>query len=263
MWRLLGLLWRNFWQCRRPGFNPWVSKVPWRRKWKPSPIFLPGEVHRQRSLSGYSPQGHKELDMTEWLIHTHKRWENWGLERNGFVLSPKVNTCLFKFYNLGFWQGPIFSVNIFLVQKPNFYAHWVCLWQDTHALWCWSNGLLRVCSCAAHIYTTALKTHGVCACHSVLTSLKALSTDYAVSASIDMAGSSPWQAWAGACVRACGHAICVYQTEASTYAQQSSCSCYLIADFSHPFLQERDGPDFAHNSTWLCSQSHSRETWAG
>ena len=122
--------------------------------------------------------------MTEWLIHTHKRWENWGLERNGFVPSPKVNTCLFKFYNLGFWQGPIFSVNIFLVQKPNFYAHWVCLWQDTHALWCWSNGLLRVCSCAAHIYTTALKTHGVCACHSVLTSLKALSTDYTVSATL-------------------------------------------------------------------------------
>ena len=197
--------------------------------------------------------------MTEWLIHTHKRWENWGLERNGFVPSPKVNTCLFKFYNLGFWQGPIFSVNIFLVQKPNFYAHWVCLWQDTHALWCWSNGLLRVCS--AHINNCIENTWCVCLsqCAYILKGAKHWLHSFC---NIDMAGSSPWQARAGACVRACGHAICVYQTEASTYAQQSSCSCYLIADFSHPFLRERDGPDFAHNSTWLCSQSHSRETWA-
>ena len=39
-------------QCRRPGFNPWVVKIPWRRKWKPTPVFLPGEFHGQRSLVG-------------------------------------------------------------------------------------------------------------------------------------------------------------------------------------------------------------------
>ena len=48
-------------------FNPWVGKIPWRRKWQPTPIFLPGEFHGQRSMVGYSPWGHKELDMTEWL----------------------------------------------------------------------------------------------------------------------------------------------------------------------------------------------------
>ena len=52
---------------RRPGIDPWVKKIPWRRKWQPIPVFLPGESHGQRSLVGYSPWGHKELDTTEWL----------------------------------------------------------------------------------------------------------------------------------------------------------------------------------------------------
>ena len=57
-------------QCRRHrrhGFDPWFRKIPWRRKWQPTPVFLPGESHGQRSLVGYSPQGCKELDMTEQL----------------------------------------------------------------------------------------------------------------------------------------------------------------------------------------------------
>ena len=48
-------------QCRRPGFDPWVRKIPWRRKWLPTPIFLPGKSHRQRSLVDYSPQGCKRV----------------------------------------------------------------------------------------------------------------------------------------------------------------------------------------------------------
>ena len=47
-------------QCRRPSFNPWVGKIPWRREWQPTPVFLPRELHGQRSLAGYSPWGHKE-----------------------------------------------------------------------------------------------------------------------------------------------------------------------------------------------------------
>ena len=46
-------------QCRRPGFDSWVGKIPWRRKWQPIPVFLPGEFHGQRSPAGYSPGGHK------------------------------------------------------------------------------------------------------------------------------------------------------------------------------------------------------------
>ena len=57
-------------QCGRLGFDPWVRKIPWRRKWRPSPVFLPGEAHGQRSLVGYSPWDHRESDMTEPLTLT-------------------------------------------------------------------------------------------------------------------------------------------------------------------------------------------------
>ena len=59
-------------QCSKPGFDPWVRKIPWRREWQPTAIFLPGEFHGQRSLVGYSPWGRKELDMIEWLTFTLK-----------------------------------------------------------------------------------------------------------------------------------------------------------------------------------------------
>ena len=49
------------------GFNPWVRKIPWRREWQLTPVFLPGEFHGQRSLEGYSPWGCKELDTTKRL----------------------------------------------------------------------------------------------------------------------------------------------------------------------------------------------------
>ena len=55
-------------QCRRLGFDPWVGTTPWRRKWQPTPVFLPGKSHGQRNLAGYSPWGRKESDMTE---HAH------------------------------------------------------------------------------------------------------------------------------------------------------------------------------------------------
>ena len=49
-------------QCRRLGFDPWVQKIPWSRKWQPTLIFLPGKSHGQWSLAGYSPLGHREMD---------------------------------------------------------------------------------------------------------------------------------------------------------------------------------------------------------
>ena len=48
-------------QCRRHGFNPLVRKIPWRRKWQGTLVFLPGKSHRQRSLKGCSPWGHKRV----------------------------------------------------------------------------------------------------------------------------------------------------------------------------------------------------------
>ena len=55
-------------QCGRPGFDPWVGKISWTRKWQPTPVFLPGKLHGWRSLVGYSPWGHKESDTTEWHL---------------------------------------------------------------------------------------------------------------------------------------------------------------------------------------------------
>ena len=59
-------------QCRRPGFNPWVRKIPWRRKWQPIPVFLPGEFHGQRSLAGYSPCGHRVRH--DWTADIHNKF---------------------------------------------------------------------------------------------------------------------------------------------------------------------------------------------
>ena len=59
-----------FLKSGRPWFDPWVGKIPWRRTWQPTPVFLPGESHGWRSMVGYSPPGRKELDMTE-RFHIH------------------------------------------------------------------------------------------------------------------------------------------------------------------------------------------------
>ena len=45
---------------KRRGFDPWVEKIPWRGKWQPTPVFLPGKSHGQRSQEGYSPWGQKK-----------------------------------------------------------------------------------------------------------------------------------------------------------------------------------------------------------
>ena len=58
---------KEMWRC---GFNPWVRKISWRRKWQPTPVFLPGKSHGQRSLAGYSPRV-TMLDMTE-LLNSNK-----------------------------------------------------------------------------------------------------------------------------------------------------------------------------------------------
>ena len=63
--------WRRWWsiclQCGRLRFDPWVRKIPWRRKWQPTPVLLLGKSHGQKSLIGYSPWGRKESHMTEQL----------------------------------------------------------------------------------------------------------------------------------------------------------------------------------------------------
>ena len=52
-------------QCRRPRFNLWFGRIPWDRKWQPTPVFLPKKFHGQRTLVGYSPWGCKESDTAQ------------------------------------------------------------------------------------------------------------------------------------------------------------------------------------------------------
>ena len=73
-------------QCSRPSFDPWVRKIPWRRKSLPISVFLPEEFHGQRSLVGYSPRGCKEAYTTErQRMHTH---------RYAHTSSPPWKECL-------------------------------------------------------------------------------------------------------------------------------------------------------------------------
>ena len=56
---------------KRCWFDPWVGKIPWRRSWQPTPVFLPGEPFGQRSLVGYSPQGHRVRHNRNYLARTN------------------------------------------------------------------------------------------------------------------------------------------------------------------------------------------------
>ena len=77
-------------QCRGPGFKPWIGKIPWRREWLATPVFLPGEFHEQRNLVGYKPRGRKELDTTERLnnfTYLHCPWLGYP------EASPLISGC--------------------------------------------------------------------------------------------------------------------------------------------------------------------------
>ena len=66
---------KNLLQGRRSKFDPWVKKIPWSRKWQPTPVLLPGEFHGKRILVGYVPWGSKELNTTEWLTFSLSVWK--------------------------------------------------------------------------------------------------------------------------------------------------------------------------------------------
>ena len=88
-------------RCKRCGFDPWVGKIPWRRTWQPTPVFLPGESHGQRSLVGYSPWGLKETDTAEQLsthVPTHGQVSDRAEDQNHLweLKSYRPQTHLLK-----------------------------------------------------------------------------------------------------------------------------------------------------------------------
>ena len=78
-------------QCRRHKrhrFHLWVGTIPWRRKWQPTPVFLPRKSYGHRNLVGYSPSGHKESDMTERLHFTSL--QKLSRRINGWRITKKI-----------------------------------------------------------------------------------------------------------------------------------------------------------------------------
>ena len=80
-------------QCRRCGFDPWIRKIPWRRKWQPNPVFLLGRYYGQRNMAGHSCMWLQKSDTTYRPNHHHYiQWET------GFF--PFKNICIRKTINL-------------------------------------------------------------------------------------------------------------------------------------------------------------------
>ena len=75
------------WNHKRLRLDLWVGKIPWRRAWPPTPKFLLGESHGQRSLASYSSQGHKGSDTTERFSKPGKDQEK---EPEGLLMEPRV-----------------------------------------------------------------------------------------------------------------------------------------------------------------------------
>ena len=75
---------------RRHGFDPWVGKIPWRRKWQPTPVFLPSTSHGQRSLAGYRTRGWKELDTTKQLDSNEGLSEE---EQKAVIRTSLITIC--------------------------------------------------------------------------------------------------------------------------------------------------------------------------
>ena len=87
-------------QCGRPECDPCVCKVPWRREWQLTPVFLPGKFHGQRKLAGYSPWGCWELDSTEWITLS--------------LFTNLVSSFKWKCFSTKWWGGKNCNSSIYL-----------------------------------------------------------------------------------------------------------------------------------------------------
>ena len=115
-------------QWGRAGFSPWFGKIPWRREWQPTPVFLSGEFHGQRSLAGYSPWGYRELDMTEWLTHT----DTWSLtcsKLNSFPHTKSSSSCcpMQRLTTHLSWKTWSKVISFVFLSFP-FHIQWKCRW---------------------------------------------------------------------------------------------------------------------------------------
>ena len=105
-------------RCKSRGFNPRIGKIPWRRAWQPTPVFLLEKSNRQRKLSGYHTWDHKELDTTE-PAHTHTHTHTTQ------AVITEVAGIWQESHSRGFLAPNILSsvlcINLLLLQQQNLY----------------------------------------------------------------------------------------------------------------------------------------------
>ena len=110
-------------RCKRLRFNPWVRKIPWRRAWQPTPVFLPGESHGQRSLAGYSPQGRRVRHNRSDLVCTQVRHEaDWTLDQKRKTNKKTTKDSLGTIWDNSTW---ILCSLILLVFLKSFSPSWL------------------------------------------------------------------------------------------------------------------------------------------
>ena len=148
-------------QCRRPGFDSSVGKIPWRRKWQSTTALLPGKSHGWRRLAGYSPWGRKESNTTE-RLHFHFPGVSWlptfafqspKMKRTFFwVLILKCLVCLHRtvqlqllqHYWLGHRLGLLWYWMVCLGNEQRSFSHfWDCIQLLHFRLFCWLWWLLH------------------------------------------------------------------------------------------------------------------------
>ena len=94
-------------------FGPWVGKIPWRKEWQPTPVFLPGEFRGQRSLVGYNPWDPKESDTTEQLTFSLFTFAQplgpryWALPGGASGSEPSCQSRRHKRRGFSPWVGKI------------------------------------------------------------------------------------------------------------------------------------------------------------
>ena len=102
----------------KPCFDPWIRKIPWKREWLPTLMFLPGESHELRNLAGYNPQGRRESDMTEQLTLSRLETEL----RQNIKCSPFLESVLY--YPMSMTKSERMSLQIHVQQHENFPPLW-------------------------------------------------------------------------------------------------------------------------------------------
>ena len=110
--------------CQRHRFHPWIGKILWSRKWQPTPVFLPGRFHEQRSPAGYSPLGQKsQTRLSNWALDCTVKHNIEGLF---LYITCNENISLLPIYSHPFLEatGPVFS-NTRSVKGNDLMLRWV------------------------------------------------------------------------------------------------------------------------------------------